>query len=119
MRAASVNPVGARLMGISAELSGEIAFGVAALIGGVSGVLISAGTTIYYDSGFLFGLKGFVAAIAGGLVSFPLAAAGAFGVGLLESFSAFYASGLKEVLVFALIIPVLLWRSLDARAEAG
>ena len=40
-------------------------------------------------------------------------------MGLLESFSAFYASGLKEVLVFALIIPVLLWRSLDARAEAG
>ena len=117
LRAASVNPVGARLMGISAELSGEIAFG--ALIGGVSGVLISAGTTIYYDSGFLFGLKGFVAAIAGGLASFPLAAGGAFGVGLLESFSAFYASGLKEVLVFALIIPVLLWRSLDARAEAG
>lgn len=115
LRAAAINPLGARLMGISAELAGETAFLVAAVIGGVSGVLISATTPIYYDSGFVLGLKGFVAAILGGLASFPLAALGAFGVGLLEAFSAFYASGFKETIVFALIIPVLLWRSLGTR----
>jgi branched-chain amino acid transport system permease protein len=60
-------------------------------------------------------LKGFVAAIIGGLASYPVAAAGALLVGLLESFSSFWASAFKEVIVFTLIIPVLLWRSLGNR----
>ena len=115
LRAAAINPVGARLMGISAELAGESALFVAALIGGVSGVLIASVTTLYYDSGFLLGLKGFVAAILGGLASFPLAGLGAFGLGLAESFSSFYASGFKETIVFSFVIPILLWRSLATR----
>ena len=48
-------------------------------------------------------------------MSYPLAALGALLVGLLESFSSFWASAFKEVIVFTLIIPVLLWRSLRAR----
>ena len=75
-------------------------------------MLIGPITTVYYDSGFLVSLKGFVGAIIGGLVSYPLAAAGALLVGLLEAFASFWASGFKEVIVFTLIIPVLLWRSL-------
>ena len=71
-------------------------------------------TTIFYDSGFLIGLKGFVAAIIGGLASYPLAAVGALLVGQLESFSSFWASAYKEVFVFTLIIPVLVWRSLTS-----
>jgi branched-subunit amino acid ABC-type transport system permease component len=47
-------------------------------------------------------------------VAYPLAALGALLVGLLESFSSFWASAFKEVIVFTLIIPVLLWRSLRA-----
>ena len=76
-------------------------------------MLIGPITTVYYDSGFLVSLKGFVGAIIGGLASYPLAAAGALLVGLLESFSSFWASAYKEVIVFTLIIPVLLWRSLS------
>jgi branched-chain amino acid transport system permease protein len=57
-------------------------------------------------------LKGFVAAIFGVLASFPLAAVGALTLGLLESFSSFFASAFKEVIVFSLIIPILVWRSL-------
>jgi branched-chain amino acid transport system permease protein len=72
-------------------------------------------TTVYYDSGFLIGLKGFVGAIVGGLFSYPVAAAGALLVGLLESYSSFWASAYKEVIVFTLIIPVLLWRSLSSK----
>jgi branched-chain amino acid transport system permease protein len=68
-------------------------------------------TTLYFDSGFLISLKGFVGAIIGGLVSYPIAAAGAVAVGLIEAFSAFWASSYKEIIVFTLIIPVLLWRS--------
>ena len=58
------------------------------------------------------GLKGFVGAIVGALSSYPLAALGALLVGLLEAFSSFWASAFKEVIVFTLIIPVLVWRSL-------
>ena len=81
-------------------------------MGVLSGILIAPITTVYYDSGFLIGLKGFVGAIIGGLGSYPVAAAGALLVGLLESYSSFWASAFKEVIVFTLVIPVLLWRSL-------
>ena len=115
LRATAMNRTGARLMGIPPVLAGKLCFTLAAAIGAFSGILIAPITTIYYDSGFLIGLKGFVGAIIGGLVSYPLAALGAILVGLLESYSSFYASAFKEVIVFTLIIPVLLWRSLTTR----
>jgi branched-chain amino acid transport system permease protein len=101
-------------MGIPTELSGDISFALAALIGAVSGLLIAPLTTVYYDTGFLIGLKGFVAAIVGGLASYPLALGGALLVGQLEAFASFWASAYKEVLVFTLIVPVLWWRSLNS-----
>jgi branched-chain amino acid transport system permease protein len=112
LRATSINRLGARLVGIGTTQAGRLAFTLAAGLGALSGVLVAPLTTIYYDSGFLIGLKGFVGAIIGGLVSYPLAAAGSLLVGLLESYSSFWASAYKEVIVFTLIIPVLLWRSL-------
>jgi branched-chain amino acid transport system permease protein len=111
LRATAVNRLGARLMGISTTGAGRLSFGLAAFIGALSGLLIGPTTTLFYDSGFLIGLKGFVAAIFGGLASYPAAAVGALFVGLLESFGSFYASAFKEVIVFTVIIPVLLWRS--------
>lgn len=114
LRATALNRVGARLVGVSPNLAGSLTFTLAAAIGAFSGVLIGPITTVYYDSGFMVSLKGFVGAIIGGLASYPLAAAGALLVGLLESFSSFWASAFKEVIVFTLLIPVLLWRSLAA-----
>ncbi len=112
LRATAVSRAGARLVGISPDFAGALTFALAALLCAFSGVLIGPITTIYYDSGFLIGLKGFVGGIIGGLSSYPIAAAGALLVGLIESFSSFWASAFKEVIVFTLIIPVLLWRSL-------
>ncbi len=112
LRATALNRTGARLVGIPAGLSGSLSFTLAAFIGAVSGVLIAPITTIYYDTGFLIGLKGFVGAILGGMGSYPLAALGALSLGVLESFSSFWASAYKEVIVFTIIIPVLVWRSL-------
>jgi branched-chain amino acid transport system permease protein len=111
LRATAINRIGARLVGIRLALSGRIAFGLAAIIGAVSGVLIVPMTTLYYDTGFLVGLKGFVAAIIGGLVSYPLTAAAALMVGIIEAFASFHASDWKEVIVFTLLLPVLLIRS--------
>jgi len=114
LRATAVNRIGARLVGIPTDLAGSLSFLLAAFIGAVSGILISPITTIYYDTGFLIGLKGFVGAILGGMASYPLAVLGAVGVGLLESFSSFWASNMKEAIVFTSIIPVLVWRSLTS-----
>ncbi|MBR0699349.1 branched-chain amino acid ABC transporter permease [Bradyrhizobium diazoefficiens] len=116
LRATAVNRLGARLAGIRTTLSGQIAFLLASVIGALSGIMIVPITTLYYDSGFLIGLKGFVAAIIGGLVSYPLTAVAALVVGIVEAFSSFYASNYKEVIVFMLLIPVLLLRSLAAPA---
>ncbi|MBF5005427.1 branched-chain amino acid ABC transporter permease [Diaphorobacter caeni] len=115
LRATAINRVGARLMGVPTALAGDASFALAALIGAVSGLLIAPLTTVYYDTGFLIGLKGFVAAIIAGLASYPVALAGALLVGQLEAFSSFWASAYKEVLVFTLIIPVLWWRSRSSR----
>jgi branched-chain amino acid transport system permease protein len=116
LRATAVNRLGARLVGIRTTLSGQIAFLMAALIGAISGILIVPITTLYYDTGFLIGLKGFVAAIIGGLISYPLTAVAALVVGIVEAFSSFYASDYKEVIVFFLILPVLVLRSLSVPA---
>ena len=113
--ATAVNRLGAQLMGISPTLAGQASFALAALIGALAGVMISPITTLYFDSGFIISLKGFVGAIIGGLASYPVAAVGAVTVGLVESFSTFWASDYKEVIVFTLILPFLLWRSLTTR----
>ncbi|MGH8738844.1 MAG: branched-chain amino acid ABC transporter permease, partial [Burkholderiales bacterium] len=74
-------------------------------------------TTLFYDSGFVIGLKAFVGAIIGGLVSFPATAIGALLVGLFESYAAFWDSAFKEVLVFGALIPILLWQSFMSRSD--
>ncbi|PWV60113.1 branched-chain amino acid ABC transporter permease [Plasticicumulans acidivorans] len=112
LRATAVNRRGAQLVGIGTAQAGRMAFALAAALGSLAGILIGPLNTVGYDSGFIVALKGFVAAIVGGLASYPLAAAGALLVGLLESYASFWASAYKEVIVFTLIIPLLAWRSL-------
>lgn len=114
LRATAVNRKGAQLVGIGTRQAGRMAFGLAAALGTLAGTMIAPLNTVAYDTGFVVALKGFVAAIVGGLASYPLAAAGAVLVGLLESYSSFWASAYKEVIVFTLIIPVLAWRSLTS-----
>jgi branched-subunit amino acid ABC-type transport system permease component len=112
LRAAASDRLGARLVGIDAAATGALAFGLASFIAALAGVLIGAVTPLSYDAGFDIGLKGFVAAIMGGLVSYPMAAAGAVLVGVLESLGSFWASAYREVIVFTVLIPVLVWLSL-------
>ena len=112
LRAAASDRLGARLVGIDAGATGALAFGLASFIAALAGVLIGAVTPLSYDAGFDIGLKGFVAAIMGGLISYPMAAAGAVLVGVLESLGSFWASAYREVIVFTLLIPILVWLSL-------
>lgn len=117
LRATAMNRLGARLVAVRIETAGLMAFGIAGFIGALAGVLISPITTVYYDSGFLLALKGFIGVVCAGMVSFPLAVAGALGVGVLDAFASFYASSLRDVIVFAALVPILMWRSLYARHE--
>jgi branched-chain amino acid transport system permease protein len=114
LRATAVNRVGARLVGILPSTTGATAFLLASALAGISGILIGPVTTLYYDSGFLIGLKAFVGAIIGGLVSYPATAVGAIFVGLFEAYAAFWNSSLKEVFVFGSLIPILIWQSLTS-----
>jgi len=119
LRATAINRIGARLVGIRPARTALLAYVCASLLAGLIGVLVAPSTTMYYDSGFLIGLKAFVAAIIGGLVSYPLTALGAIAVGVVESFASFWSGALKDVIVFSLLIPVLMLRSfLSSHAEA-
>jgi branched-chain amino acid transport system permease protein len=115
LRATAVNRVGARLVGILPSTTGATAFLLASALAGISGILIGPVTTLYYDSGFLIGLKAFVGAIIGGLVSYPATAVGAIMVGLFESYASFFDSSLKEVFVFGSLIPILIWQSIRSK----
>ncbi len=119
LRATAVNRFGARLVGIRTERAGLLAFGIAGLIGVLSGLLIGPIATIYYDSGFLIGLKAFIGVVCAAMASFPIAVAGALAVGVFESFASFFASALKEAIVFVLLVPILLWRSLTDHSLHG
>ncbi len=116
MRAVAINRTGARLMGISAPLAGRLSFLIAGMIGALSGFSPPPRPRSCTTPGFLLGLKGFVGAILGGLASFPLAALGAVLVGLLEAYASFFASAYKEVIVFSLMVPILLVRTLRQAA---
>jgi branched-chain amino acid transport system ATP-binding protein len=118
LRATAINRIGARLVGIRPARTGTIAYFIASLLAGISAMLVGPTTTMYYDSGFMIGLKAFVGAIIGGFISYPVAALGALFVGIMESFASFWSSSFKEVIVFGLLIPVLLWQSWKSASHA-
>lgn len=110
LRATAINRVGARLVGIRTVQMSSLSFLLAAGIAAISGVLIGPVTTVYYDTGFLVGLKGFVGSVFGGFVNYPMAAIGGLLVGLVESYSSFYSSAMKDVIVFGAIVPIAIFR---------
>jgi branched-chain amino acid transport system permease protein len=111
MLAASHNRLAAQLCGIEVRTVLLASFGLAAALGAVAGVLIAPITFTSYDAGVMLGLKGFAAAMLGGLGSFPGAGAGGLVLGLLESFGAgFVSSAYKDAIAFALILAVLVLR---------
>jgi branched-chain amino acid transport system permease protein len=117
LQAAAMNRLGAQFCGIPVNLAGGLAFLLAATFSAVSGMLLAPLITANYEMGFMVGLKGFVGAAMGGLVNYPLSLAGVMIVGGLETTSAFLASGYRDVLVFSLLIPILLWRNTRQRVE--
>ena len=111
LRAASINREGALYCGVPVGTVGRLSYFIAAGMSALGGMLLAPLVTANYEMGFVVGLKGLVGAVMGGLVTYPLSLAGVFLVGVFESFSAYFSSAYRDALVFALVIPILLWRS--------
>jgi len=111
LQAVAINRVGAQLCGIPVRWAGQLSFAVGAAFSAFSGLLLAPLVTANYEMGFIVGLKGFVGATLGGIVEYPTALIGVALVGTIESFAAFHASALRDLIVFLLVIPILLWRN--------
>lgn len=111
LQAVAINRVGAQLCGIPVRWAGQLSFAVGAGFSAFSGLLLAPLVTANYEMGFIVGLKGFVGATLGGLIEYPAALIGVVLVGTIESFAAFHASALRDLIVFLLVIPILLWRN--------
>jgi branched-chain amino acid transport system permease protein len=109
MLATSYNPLAAQLVGINTRTVLFASFGLAAMLGALGGVLIAPIAFTSYDTGIMLGLKGFAAAMLGGLGSFSGAVVGGLLLGLTEGLGAgFVSSAYKDVIAFAIIHAVLL-----------
>ncbi|MGO4712967.1 branched-chain amino acid ABC transporter permease [Bradyrhizobium sp. 2TAF24] len=106
--ATSANRLAARLVGINTTTVMALAFGGSAAIGAVAGILITPITLTSYDTGTLLALKGFAAAMLGGMGNPLGAVAGGLLLGLLEALAAGYISSTyKDAFAFIVILVVL------------
>jgi branched-chain amino acid transport system permease protein len=108
MIATAANEVAARLIGIDTRAIVALSFAISAAIGAVAGILITPITLTSYDVGTLLALKGFAAAMLGGIGSAVGAVIGGLLLGLLEAFAAGYVSSqYKDAVAFLVILIVL------------
>lgn len=110
MRACAENPEAARLCGVNPGRMSALAFTLSALLGGLGGILLTPVLSMSYDRGTMLGLKGFAAAIIGGLGHPVAGVAGGLILGVLEQCSAWYSSLYKETLALSLVVILLLLR---------
>lgn len=120
MRACSINRNAARLVGVDPRVMVTLSFALAAALGGLAGLATTPLTQTSFDIGPAFGVKGFAAAILGGLGN-PLAAvAGGFILGMLESMSiAFISSTYKDAISLLVLLLVLFVRPQGLLGRAG
>ena len=108
MVACAVNQKAAWLTGIPSEKMAVLAFAISTGCGAIAGIFIAPITMSSYDMGTILGLKGFCAAMIGGLGSLWGAFAGGILLGVLESLGAgLISSGLKDAIAFILLLLIL------------
>ena len=111
MKATAVNRHGARLVGINVNAMVIWAFAISAGLGAIGGIIIAPITLASYDMGTMLGLKGFCAAIFGGLGSGGGAIVGGLLLGILESLGAgLISSAYKDAIAFVVLLLILFVR---------
>ena len=112
VRACALNRRAASLMGISPSQMSLLAYVLSAALGAVGGIVIAPLTLVSYDMGLILGLKGFVVAVMGGLVSAPMTVAGGLLLGVAESLAAgLISSSLKDAIAFIALLVVIFARA--------
>jgi len=122
LRACAINPGAARLMGINTKRMAQLSFALSAATTAVAGVVIVPATFMTYDRGLTLSLKGFVAAIVGGMSSPVGAVLGGLILGILEALSAgLLSSGYRDAISFIVLFIVLAARlgGLLSRGRSG
>lgn len=110
MQATADNAKAAQLVGLRIDRVYMYTFGVGALIAGVSALLMAPLTLLNPDMGFALFIKGFAAAVLGGLTSIPGAIIGGLALGLIEQLAAGYIdTSLQEVAAFVVIMLVMIF----------
>lgn len=111
MLATSHNKLAAQLVGVNTKTILLLSFGLSAVLGAVGGVILAPITYTSYDIGIMLGLKGFVAAVLGGLGGGLGAIAGGLILGVTEAMAAGYiSSAYKDAVPFVLILLILFFR---------
>jgi branched-chain amino acid transport system permease protein len=106
--ATAANRTAAQLTGINTSAIIGVAFAISAVIGAIGGILATPITLTYYDAGTMLALKGFAAAVLGGMGNPVGAVVGGLTLGLLEQFSAGYISSqYKDAVAFIVLLLVL------------
>jgi branched-chain amino acid transport system permease protein len=108
LRAVAQDRYAAILMGVDTNKSDALAFAASAALGAAAGILIAPVFFVTFNMGAGIGLKGFVAAVIGGLGNIPAAIAGGFFLGIVESLAGgLISSGYRDAITFTLLILVL------------
>jgi len=110
MRACFYNRPGAKLVGIDVRRISTISFGMSALLGGICGILVTPMLSMNFAQGTMLGLKGFCAAILGGMGNPLGSVVGGLSIGLLEQLSCWFTSAYRDTLALSIVVVMLILR---------
>jgi branched-chain amino acid transport system permease protein len=120
IRATAQDPEAAVLMGVSIDTIVRVTFLLGGAMAGVAGVLYAMEfENIYYNVGFILGIKAFTAAVLGGIGNLRGALLGGIALGLIENWGAiFLGSQWKDVIAFIVLVLILMFRPTGILGES-
>ena len=110
MKACAENRDAARLCGVHTGRISTLTFALSALLGGIGGILVTPLLSMSFDNGTMLGLKGFAAAILGGIGNPVGGVVGGLLMGVLEQYATWFSSVYKDTLALAVVVIILLLR---------